>query len=327
MLNWNASLSALDARLFPVTRIANAQVWRRADAVVAAAYAYRHAFSSSHVRGAQSIATFARALIQAGAVSVETRQLAKRLPYLTSPLGDASSGIGIDHEPVVAEATIRAYAAAVWSTVWLALQLGLLIRLLIRLGTPSSDRIDGHSVVADAHVRADAEAVGATTVSAFERVRERDASSGVWVQAEAQVARAFVDADAPGVWTAIDLTVGDLRLGLQHVDAPTIRVAGVANVAIANPWSDAYPVDAVLRTIRDARVVVTWNVASIAVANSRGHAFAVDATSGTLRDAFVGKVEGEAWLTLTDTWRDAFTVGATSRTLGDTFARGVEGEA
>lgn len=241
---------------------------------------------------------------------------------------DASPGIGIDREPVVAEATIRAYAAAVWSTVWLALRLGLLIRLLIRLGTPSSDRVDGHSVVADAHVGADAEAVGTAAVSALERIRERDACSGIRVQAEAHVARAFVNTDAAGVWAAIDLTVGDLRLGLQRVDAPTIGVAGVASVAVANPWCDAHAIAAILRTMRDTRAIVIWNVAWIAVADSRGQALAMGATLRTLRNAFVAvEVEGEAWLALTDTWRNAFSVGATSRTLGDAFVRGVEVEA
>lgn len=328
MLNRNASLSALDASLFPVTRIANAVVWRCTDAIMASAYAYRYAFSSSHVGRTYDVATFARALIQASAVSVETGQFAKRLCYLTSPLRDASSGIWIDRETVVAAATIRAYAAAVWSTVWLALRLGLLIRFLIRLGTPSSDRIDGHSVVADAHVRADAKAVRTATVSALERGRERDASSGIRVQAKAQVARAFVDTDASGVWAAIDLTVGDLRLGLQRIDAPTIGVAGVASVAVANPWSDAHAIAAILWTMRDARAVVIWNVAWIAVADSRGQALAMSATLGTLWNAFVAvEVEGEAWFALTDTRGNALSVDATSRTRGDAFVRGVEGEA
>lgn len=138
----------------------------------------------------------------------------------------------------------------------MALRPGFLIRLLIRLGTPSSDGVDGHSVVADAHVGADAEAVGAAAVSALEGIGERDASSGILVQAEAHVARAFVDTDASGVWAAIDLTVGDLRLGLQRVDAPTIRVAAVANVAVANAWSDAHAIAAVLRTMRHTRAIV-----------------------------------------------------------------------
>ena len=189
-------MPALDSTLFYVARVADAQIGCGAHAIVTAAEAHWHASRPRRVRGAENVTALARALVQAGALAVQARKLAERL----GRRGDASAGVGIERESLVARATIGADADAVRPATALALRpIRLARRLAPRLRAPARRGIHGHPVIAHAHVGPHAEAAGAAPVPATERVGERDALLGVRVQLEAQVAGALVGSGAATV--------------------------------------------------------------------------------------------------------------------------------
>lgn len=82
-------MSALDSSLFHETRVTDAQVGGRADAIVTSTQAHGHASRPRHIRGADNVTALTRALIQTGALPVQTRELAERL----SRRGDTFTGV------------------------------------------------------------------------------------------------------------------------------------------------------------------------------------------------------------------------------------------
>lgn len=255
-------------------------------------------------------------MVQPGAFSVEAGRFADRFAVL----GDAFPGVGVEEKSRITGATIRTDTAAVRPAIELAL--GLLIGSRFR--TPSGDRVDGHSVVADAHVGTNAYSVGPATVRALKRVRKRDALHDIAIETESYIASALVRAYASRVLSAILLTLGDLRVRL-NTGAFAVRIAGVAKVAIAHGWSDALPVLATLGTLRNAFVAGIEGVAWRAFADTGSDALATGATLRTLRDTAV-LLETVARVASANTRSDAFPVRATSRTLGDAFVRRVGNE-
>ena len=327
-INGNASLPALDSTLFYITRVADAQIGGGAHAIVTAAEAHWHASRPRRVRGAENVTALARALIQAGALAVQARKLAERL----GRRGDASAGVGIERESLVARATIGADADAVRPATALALRpIRLARRLAPRLRAPARRGIHGHPVIAHAHVGPHAEAAGAAPVPATERVGERDALLGVRVQLEAQVAGALVGADAVRVRAAVQATVRPRR-PLVHgrpPDAAAARVGRVARVAGAHSRRNAFAVRATLGTVGRAVVVGVQSVARVALASVRRDASPVRAIPGTRRDALSARVHGVAGLAGAGTGRHALAIHAAQRALGHApvGGDGVEGEA
>lgn len=327
-INGNASLPALDSTLFYVARVADAQIGCGAHAIVTAAEAHWHASRPRRVRGAENVTALARALVQAGALAVQARKLAERL----GRRGDASAGVGIERESLVARATIGADADAVRPATALALRpIRLARRLAPRLRAPARRGIHGHPVIAHAHVGPHAEAAGAAPVPATERVGERDALLGVRVQLEAQVAGALVGADAVRVRAAVQATVRPRR-PLVHgrpPDAAAARVGRVARVAGAHSRRNAFAVRATLGTVGRAVVVGVQSVARVALASVRRDASPVRAIPGARRDALSARVHGVAGLAGAGTGRHALAVHAAQRALGHApvGGDGVEGEA
>lgn len=327
-INGNASLPALDSTLFYIARVADAQIGCGAHAIVTAAEAHWHASRPRRVRGAENVTALARALVQAGALAVQARKLAERL----GRRGDASAGVGIERESLVARATIGADADAVRPATALALRpIRLARRLAPRLRAPARRGIHGHPVIAHAHVGPHAEAAGAAPVPATERVGERDALLGVRVQLEAQVAGALVGADAVRVRAAVQATVRPRR-PLVHgrpPDAAAARVGRVARVAGAHSRRNAFAVRATLGTVGRAVVVGVQSVARVALASVRRDASPVRAIPGARRDALSARVHGVAGLAGAGTGRHALAVHAAQRALGHApvGGDGVEGEA
>lgn len=345
----------LDSDLFRVAGVTHAKVGGRAHAIVTSAQAHRHASRPRHVRGADNVATVARAPIQTGALAVQARQLAERFASARRG-GDASAGVGVEREALVAGATIGAHARAVRTATVLASRLARVSR---PLRTPARRRIHGHPVVADAHVRPHAQAPAPASVPALERGRERDALPRVRIQLESQVAGALFRADAVRVRAAIQSAIGHLRLG-RDGGASAVGVARVPDAALAHARRHALAVRATLGTVRRAIVLGVERVARLAVAHVRRHASPVHAASGTSWHALFaarldresrltgagtgrhaitvhatsravghasvggGGVEGEAWLALAHAWRDALAVHATSRTVGHARVAPVE---
>lgn len=321
-------MPALDSTLFYVARVADAQIGCGAHAIVTAAEAHWHASRPRRVRGAENVTALARALVQAGALAVQARKLAERL----GRRGDASAGVGIERESLVARATIGADADAVRPATALALRpIRLARRLAPRLRAPARRGIHGHPVIAHAHVGPHAEAAGAAPVPATERVGERDALLGVRVQLEAQVAGALVGADAVRVRAAVQATVRPRR-PLVHgrpPDAAAARVGRVARVAGAHSRRNAFAVRATLGTVGRAVVVGVQSVARVALASVRRDASPVRAIPGTRRDALSARIDGVAGLAGAGTGRHALAVHAAQRALGHApvGGDGVEGEA
>lgn len=321
-------MPALDSTLFYIARVADAQIGCGAHAIVTAAEAHWHASRPRRVRGAENVTALARALVQAGALAVQARKLAERL----GRRGDASAGVGIERESLVARATIGADADAVRPATALALRpIRLARRLAPRLRAPARRGIHGHPVIAHAHVGPHAEAAGAAPVPATERVGERDALLGVRVQLEAQVAGALVGADAVRVRAAVQATVRPRR-PLVHgrpPDAAAARVGRVARVAGAHSRRNAFAVRATLGTVGRAVVVGVQSVARVALASVRRDASPVRAIPGARRDALSARVHGVAGLAGAGTGRHALAIHAAQRALGHApvGGDGVEGEA
>lgn len=321
-------MPALDSTLFYIARVADAQIGCGAHAIVTAAEAHWHASRPRRVRGAENVTALARALVQAGALAVQARKLAERL----GRRGDASAGVGIERESLVARATIGADADAVRPATALALRpIRPARRLAPRLRAPARRGIHGHPVIAHAHVGPHAEAAGAAPVPATERVGERDALLGVRVQLEAQVAGALVGADAVRVRAAVQATVRPRR-PLVHgrpPDAAAARVGRVARVAGAHSRRNAFAVRATLGTVGRAVVVGVQSVARVALASVRRDASPVRAIPGTRRDALSARIDGVAGLAGAGTGRHALAVHAAQRALGHApvGGDGVEGEA
>lgn len=319
-------MPALDSTLFYIARVADAQIGCGAHAIVTAAEAHWHASRPRRVRGAENVTALARALVQAGALAVQARKLAERL----GRRGDASAGVGIERESLVARATIGADADAVRPATALALRpIRPARRLAPRLRAPARRGIHGHPVIAHAHVGPHAEAAGAAPVPATERVGERDALLGVRVQLEAQVAGALVGADAVRVRAAVQATVRPRR-PLVHgrpPDAAAARVGRVARVAGAHSRRNAFAVRATLGTVGRAVVVGVQSVARVALASVRRDASPVRAIPGTRRDALSARIDGVAGLAGAGTGRHALAVHAAQRALGHASVGGVEGEA
>lgn len=100
----NTSLGSLDSAFLNETRITNAKIWSRTNAIWTSTSASSYASASSQISWVKIVANFTSACIRSGALSIKTRSIAS---------SHAPSGLGVHTVTRVTLALIKTNATTV----------------------------------------------------------------------------------------------------------------------------------------------------------------------------------------------------------------------